>query len=201
MDVILKYLFLIVEPLVSKLGHLGVFIGMTLESSCIPLPSELILPFAGYLVWQGKLNLWMATAAGTFGNLAGSLLAYWVGMQGGKPFIYKYGKYFFVSPKEFRRAEVWFNKYGEPIIFISRLLPIIRTFISLPAGVAGMNLTKFLLYTFLGSLPWSFAFIYLGMKLGEHWQDLSPIFHELDYISLVILFIALVYIVSKKLRR
>lgn len=201
MDHIIKFLFIIVEPLVSGLGHFGVFLGMILESACIPLPSELILPFAGYLVWKGKLTLWIAVMAGTMGNVVGSYIAYWVGQHGGKPFILKYGRYFFVSPKEFDRAEYWFNRYGEPIIFISRLLPIIRTFISLPAGVAGMNLYKFLLYTFLGSLPWSYIFVNLGFKLGEHWQDVSPIFHKLDYISIGILVLGIGYFIYKKRKR
>ncbi|MHB1420435.1 MAG: DedA family protein [Bacillota bacterium] len=200
MNQILGHLFTFVEMLESKLGYFGVFLGMALESACIPLPSELILPFAGYLVWAGKLNLWLATMAATLGNVAGSLAAYLVGFYGGKPFISKYGKFVFITPREFSRAEQWFKKYGEHIIFTSRLLPVVRTFISLPAGVARMKLSRFLLFTFLGSLPWSLLFIYLGAKLGEHWTDLSPIFHRLDYLSLIIVAI-LILIFVKKMRR
>ncbi|MHB1127392.1 MAG: DedA family protein [Bacillota bacterium] len=195
MTEIMGFLFSIVEMLATKLGYYGVFLGMVLESACIPLPSELILPFAGYLVYVGKFNFWIATMAATLGNVVGSLIAYWVGAYGGKPFIAKYGKYILISPREFSMAEQWFRKYGEQIIFTSRLLPIVRTFISLPAGVAGMNLPRFLLFTFLGSLPWSMLFIYLGRKLGEHWTDLSPIFHRLDYAVLAIVgFLALIMI-------
>ncbi len=200
MDLIFDFLFTIVKFLVDKLGHFGVFIAMTIESACIPLPSEIILPFSGYLVWKGEFNLWLATLAGTFGNTAGSLIAYIVGFYGGKPFVLKYGKYFFVSHNDYYRAEKRFNQYGDSIAFFSRLLPIIRTFVSLPCGVAGMNLPKFLVYTTLGSFIWSLLFIYLGFKLGENWEALSPIFHKLDTVSLVVIGILVSAYVYKKVK-
>ncbi|ATW27245.1 DedA family protein [Candidatus Formimonas warabiya] len=197
MESILNYLFAIIEPFIEQYGLLGVFIGMTIESACIPLPSEVVLPFTGYLVWLGKMSLFEAVMASTLGNLAGSLIAYAVGYWGGSPFILKYGKYIHISPNRLRRTEYWFNRYGEYMIFISRLLPGIRTFISLPAGICRMNLLRFIIFTTLGSFPWNFAFVYGGMKLGEHWEDILPIFHKLDYVSLLVIALLILLIIKK----
>jgi membrane protein DedA with SNARE-associated domain len=178
---------------ISKWGYWGVGLGMAIESACIPLPSEIILPFTGFLVWQGKLNLWLATLVSALGCLGGSLAAYLVGYVGGRPFIQKYGRYFFVSAQKFARTEKWFLDHGDATIFFSRLLPVVRTFISLPAGIAGMNLKKFMIYTFLGSLPWSLVFIYLGTKLGQHWNSLQPLFHKLDLLIAIALAVGFLY--------
>ncbi|MBI5413768.1 DedA family protein [Candidatus Peregrinibacteria bacterium] len=142
---------------------------MLIESCGIPFPSEIIMPFAGFLVAIGKMNFIGAVLAGTFGNLAGSLLAYWIGIKGGRPLIEKYGKYVLISLHDLDIADRWFAKRGEAIVFFGRLLPVIRTYISFPAGIAKMNLKKFCIYTFLGALPWSILFTWLGIKMQNNW--------------------------------
>src|SRR5437667_12776530 len=153
---------------------------MGIESACIPLPSEIIMPFSGFLVYTGRFNLWAVSVAGAVGCVVGSLVAYWVGMYGGRPFIEKYGRYVLISQHDLDLADRWFARRGELIVFTSRLLPVIRTFIAFPAGVAKMNLTRFVAYTFLGSLPWCLALAYAGQKLGEHWTDVSGVLRKYD---------------------
>src|SRR3989449_2366262 len=150
---------------ISALGYSGIVLLMAIESACIPLPSEIIMPFAGSLVYKGEFNLWAVGIAGAVGCVLGSLIAYWVGMYGGRPLIEKYGRYVLISKHDLDLADRWFGSYGEVIVFASRLLPVIRTFIAFPAGVARMNLTRFLAYTFLGSLPWCLGLAYVGLKL------------------------------------
>ena len=155
---------------ISLLGYSGIVLLMAIESACIPLPSEVIMPFSGYLVSTGQMNLWAVGIAGAVGCVLGSLVAYWVGMYGGRPLIEKYGRYVLVSHHDLDMADRWFLTHGEIIVFVSRLLPAIRTFIAFPAGVARMNLKRFVLYTFAGSLPWCLALAYVGQKLGEKWN-------------------------------
>jgi len=158
---------------------------MGIESACIPLPSEIIMPFAGYLVYTGRFDLWAVGVAGAVGCVLGSLVAYWVGMYGGRPVIEKYGKYVFISIHDLDLADRWFARRGDLIVFASRLLPVIRTFIAFPAGVARMNLTRFVIYTFLGSLPWCLGLAYVGQKLGEEWdknEALKTWFHRFDFV-------------------
>ena len=188
---------------ISTLGYGGVVLLMAIESACIPLPSEVIMPFSGYLVYTGQFNLWIVTMAGAFGCVLGSLLAYWVGMRGGRPLIEKYGRYILISRHDLDLADRWFARYGEAIVFISRLLPAIRTFIAFPAGVARMNLKKFVIYTFAGSLPWCFGLAYAGQKLGEQW-DKNPLlkswFHRFDFVIGIVIAIAVVWWVWRHLR-
>jgi len=170
---------------ISALGYSGVVLLMAIESACIPLPSEIIMPFSGYLVSTGELNLWGVAVAGAVGCVLGSLVAYWVGMYGGRPFIEKYGRYILLSRHDLDIADRWFAKHGEIIVFVSRLLPAIRTFIAFPAGVARMNLPRFVIYTFAGSLPWCLALAYVGQKLGEQWDKddtLKTWFHRFDFL-------------------
>jgi membrane protein DedA with SNARE-associated domain len=170
---------------ISTLGYGGIVLLMAIESACIPLPSEIIMPFSGYLVSTGQLNLWGVAIAGAVGCVLGSLVAYWVGMYGGRPFIEKYGRYILLSRHDLDIADRWFGKYGEVIVFVSRLLPAIRTFIAFPAGVARMNLTRFVIYTFAGSLPWCLGLAYAGQKLGEQWDKddtLKTWFHRFDFL-------------------
>ena len=171
--------------LIENLGYWGVFIGMTLESACIPLPSEVIMPFAGFVVNEGKLTLWGITLVGTLGNLLGSLIAYYVGLIGGRPFLEKYGKYILITKNRLDLTEKWFKKYGHEAVFFSRMLPIIRTFISLPAGISRMDIKKFIIYTFLGSLPWTFALGYIGVQLGQQWTIIKDYFHIFDIIVVI----------------
>jgi len=155
---------------------------MAIESACIPLPSEIIMPFSGYLVWKGEMSLILVTLAGAVGNVIGSWAAYGMGVYGGRPFIERYGRYVLLSKGELERSELWFAKYGDAAIFFSRLLPVIRTFISLPAGIAKMNLTRFTLYTFVGSIPWCFGLAYIGVTFGEHWDILGPYFQKFSFL-------------------
>jgi membrane protein DedA with SNARE-associated domain len=170
---------------ISALGYWGIVLLMAIESACIPLPSEIIMPFSGYLVSRGEMNLWLVGIAGAFGCVVGSIVAYYIGMYGGRPFIEKYGRYVLVSRHDLDLADRWFAKYGEAIVFISRLLPAVRTFIAFPAGVARMKMTRFIIYTFAGSLPWCLALAYVGQKLGEQWDKddtLKTWFHRFDFV-------------------
>lgn len=170
---------------ISMMGYWGIVLLMAIESACIPLPSEIIMPFSGYLVSKGEMNLWLVGVAGAFGCVLGSMVAYWAGMYGGRPFIEKYGRYVLVSKHDLDMADRWFEKRGEIIVFVSRLLPAIRTFIAFPAGVARMNIKRFIIYTFAGSLPWCLGLAYIGQKLGEKWnQDdtLKTWFHRFDFV-------------------
>ena len=183
--------------IISSLGYWGVFIGMTIESACIPLPSEVIMPFAGFAVSEGKMTLLGITIVGTLGNLLGGLIAYFVGLKGGRPFLEKYGKYVLISHSKLDQADHWFEKYGHEAVLISRMLPAIRTFISLPAGIARMDIKKFAIYTFLGSLPWTFALGYIGVQLGPHWELIKGYFHILDVIVAIGLAGFIAYLVYK----
>jgi len=174
-----------IVAVISTLGYSGIVLLMAIESACIPLPSEIIMPFSGYLVHTGQFNLWLVGLAGAVGCVLGSLVAYYVGMYGGRPLIEKYGRYVLVSHHDLDLADRWFSKYGEVIVFASRLLPVIRTFIAFPAGIARMNLKRFVIYTFLGSLPWCVGLAYVGQLLGEQWdknEALKSWFHRFDFV-------------------
>ncbi|MHB8124802.1 MAG: DedA family protein [Desulfitobacteriaceae bacterium] len=182
-----------VVTVISGLGYAGVFLAMAIESACIPLPSEIILPFTGYMVFLGHFGLWQATLAAILGNLFGGLVAYYVGVWGGRPFLKRYGHYFFINERELAWTDRLFAKHGEMTVFVGRLLPVVRTFISLPAGIARMNPFKMALYTILGASPWCFALIIVGKKLGENWNSLKSLFHRLDLIIGGIIILGLVY--------
>jgi membrane protein DedA with SNARE-associated domain len=174
-----------IVAVIATLGYSGVLLLMAIESACIPLPSEVIMPFSGYLVYTGRFNLWWVAVAGAVGCVVGSLVAYWVGMYGGRPLIEKYGRYVLISQHDLDLADRWFARYGEIIVFASRLLPVVRTFIAFPAGVARMNLPRFVLYTFAGSLPWCLGLAYVGQLLGEQWDKndtLKSWFHRFDFV-------------------
>jgi membrane protein DedA with SNARE-associated domain len=189
-----------VISVIEQLGYAGVFVAMGLESMCIPLPSEVIMPFAGFVVWMGELTLIGVTLAGTAGCLAGSLVAYFVGAYGGLPLLERYGKYVLIRKRELDRAHGWFERYGEVTVFVSRVLPIVRTFISLPAGVARMDVKKFSLYTVLGSLPWCFGLAYVGVLLGPHWADLEALFRYLDFVVIAGIVILVAYLIYHRKR-
>jgi len=182
---IIEFLSGLIVATISLMGYSGIVLLMAIESACIPLPSEIIMPFSGYLVSTGQMNLWLVGLAGAVGCVLGSLVAYWVGSKGGRPLIEKYGRYVLVSPHDLDLADRWFANYGEIIVFVSRLLPAIRTFIAFPAGVARMNLKRFVIYTFAGSLPWCLGLAYVGQKLGEKWNKddtLKTWFHRFDFL-------------------
>jgi len=176
---------------------------MTAESALIPIPSEVTMPFAGFLVSLGKLNFFLAVLVGAVGNLAGSLIAYGLGYFGQetvvKQVIKKYGKWILVSENEFEKAEIWFQRHGGKIAFFSRLAPVVRTYISLPAGISKMNVWRFSIFTFLGSLIWSSILAYLGVLLGQNWQSLEIYFRRFDILIAVLgVILALAFIYRKK---
>ncbi len=194
----METIFQYVIHLIGIWGYPAVFIGMALESANVPIPSELIFGFAGYLVFLGRMDFNTAVIAGVAGGLAGSIVSYLIGYYGGPPFITRYGKYIFVSEAKVAMAQKWFDRYGLLAVFLARLLPVIRTFISLPAGFARVDFTKFILYTLLGSIPWTIALIYAGKLLGENWQALNVIGHKASIVVAIGLVVIVVYYVRKK---
>lgn len=193
---IIEILSVFIVGTISRLGYAGIVILMAIESACIPLPSEIIMPFSGYLVYTGRFNLWLVGVAGAFGCVVGSLAAYWVGMRGGRPLIEKYGRYVLISRHDLDLADRWFDRFGEIIVFASRLLPVIRTFIAFPAGVARMNLKKFVIYTFAGSLPWCIGLAFVGQRLGKEWDTnptLKTLFHRFDFVIGIVIVLAAVW--------
>jgi membrane protein DedA with SNARE-associated domain len=154
-------------------GLIGILIAMIIESVCIPIPSELIMTYAGFEAAKGNLNFAAAVVVGVLGNLIGSLLAYLIGIKGGRPFLRKYGRYVLFSERHFAAAERFFGRYGAATVLIARLLPAIRTFISLPAGFARMPLGRFTLFTLIGCIPWVWILTYAGFQLGAHWETVT----------------------------
>lgn len=190
---------------IESMGYYGIGGGMMLESACIPLPSELVLPIGGFLVAKGSITMIGANIAVNLGSMIGSYLAYYVGCYGGRKFILNYGKYFFVSASHFHHAEKVFLKYGSAAVFFGRLLPVIRTFISLPAGIARMNPFKFGIYSLIGMIPWNAFLIYLGFKFNENYATvIRPIFKQFEHVVIAIIiliivgFAAKIYFSSKK---
>jgi len=188
---ILAALFLFIKSLIATSGYGGIVILMAIESACIPLPSELIMPFAGYLVHEGTMKLlWVATA-GAIGCNVGSLIAYEIGCYGGRPLVERYGRWILMGRRELDWADRFFARWGYLAVFIARLLPIVRTFVALPAGVARMPRLRFHVYTFLGSWPWCFGLAWLGMKLGENWRVIGKYLHKFDAVILVVLVVGI----------
>lgn len=185
---------------IASLGYWGIAIGMAIESCNIPLPSEVILPFGGYLVSQGKLNYFLAALAGNIGGTVGSIVSYYLGAKGGRPFLERYGRYFLISHRELAVADRYFARWGEATVFFTRLLPVVRTFISFPAGVSRMNFKRFVVYTFLGSLPWSFLLTHLGVRLGQHREVISHWFHRFDWAVIFFIIIGLISFLWWRLR-
>lgn len=195
----METIFQYVIHLIDIWGYPAIFIGMALESANIPIPSELIFGFAGYLVFLGRMDFQVAVVAGVAGGLAGSIVSYLIGYYGGPPFVIRYGKYIFLSEKKVAMAQKWFDRYGLIMVLVARLLPVIRTFISLPAGFARVHFVKFIVYTVLGSIPWTIAIIYAGMMLGANWESIRTVGHEASLLvagGLVVL--VLYYIVKKR---
>jgi membrane protein DedA with SNARE-associated domain len=194
----LEKLFFLIKDIVSHFGYWGVSIGMLIESMCIPLPSEAVLPMAGYMVADGTLNFFWVNITVAIGSLTGSLIAYFVGYYGGRPFILKYGKSFFISEEKFDKADHIFNKYGGAAVFFGRLLPIIRTFISLPAGIARMDLKKFILFSLTGMLPWNAILIYLGYKFGDNYKTVvRPVFKKFEDVVIALIILAILFLVYR----
>lgn len=188
---------------IQNWGYVAVAILMALENACIPIPSELILGFAGFLIYMNEMTFVSATIAGMIGGMVGSIITYYIGSIGGREFVEKYGKYLFMKKSHVDYAQNWFDKYGIKAVFFSRLLPVIRTFISLPAGFARVNFSKFVIYTFWGSLPWTILILYLGYALGNNWEELLAIGHEASLVVVIaiIIIIAIWYYRYKKKKK
>jgi membrane protein DedA with SNARE-associated domain len=203
---ILSWLTVVVISVISHSGYIGVMLLMAIESACIPLPSEIIMPFAGALTvpeiaaryGTTSFSLFWVATAGALGCNLGSIIAYEIGCYGGRPLVEKYGRYIWLSRHDLEMADRFFARFGSAAVFIGRLLPVIRTFIALPAGLARMPRLRFHLYTFAGSWPWCFALAWIGMKLGEQWnkdERLRHVLHRLDLVIGLLLLIALIYFV------
>ena len=197
---ILEMLATMIIYVISRMGLPGIVLLMAIESACIPLPSEVIMPFSGYLVFLGKYSLWSVGLAGAIGCVAGSVPAYYLGMYGGRPLIEKYGKYILLSHRDLDLADRWFVRHGEATVFFARLLPVIRTFIAFPAGVARMEMKRFIAYTFAGSFPWCLGLAYVGMVMGEKWPTLRIYFHKFDLLIGAVLIAGIVWYVRRHLR-
>jgi membrane protein DedA with SNARE-associated domain len=189
----------------GKLGYFGIFALMALESACIPIPSEAILPFGGYLASEAyvgnKLNLVMVIIMGTLGGTFGSIFIYYIGAKGGRPLVEKYAQKLRLSQSHLEMSDNYFNKYGEKIAFFSRLLPIIRTFISLPAGISKMNFNKFVFYTFIGSLLWSILLGYAGYAMGQNWTIIRSWLHIADYLVVAAVILLIAYVLIKRRKK
>ena len=179
-----------IVAVISALGLGGIVLMMAIESACIPLPSEVIMPFAGYLVSLGHFSLIAAATAGALGCNIGSAVAYAAGQHGGRRFIERWGGYVLITRRELDWADRFFARYGSAAVFVGRLLPVVRTFIALPAGIARMPQLKFHTYTFLGSWPWCFVLAYVGKRLGQAWDSdptLRSLFHRFDAVIVVLI--------------
>jgi membrane protein DedA with SNARE-associated domain len=184
---------------ISAGGYLGVALLMGIESACVPLPSEIIMPFAGYLVHTGQLKLFWVATAGAIGCNLGSIPAYWLGAWGGRPAVERFGKYVLLSRHDLDRVEHFFHKFGGIAVLVGRLLPVVRTFIALPAGIARMPQLRFHAYTFIGSWPWCYALAWVGMKLGDKWETdprFKEIFHRFHLGVEVVLLTGIIWFVT-----
>jgi membrane protein DedA with SNARE-associated domain len=182
---------------ISAVGYWGVAWMMAVESACIPLPSEIIMPFSGFLVASGQLNIHLVALSGAFGNLLGSIAAYAAGYYGGRPFILRYGR-FIIKPHDLEMADHFFHRWGQWAILFARNIPIVRTYISLPAGISRMRFTPFCILTFVGSIPWCYLLTYAGVKLGENWASIRRYTHIADYIiAAVLLFLLLRWLLPR----
>ncbi len=184
-DNLLIWLSSTMEHIITVLGPWGVSLLMAIESCNIPLPSEAVLPFAGILVNKGVMNFHVAAIFGAIGCVLGSIPSYYLGYFGGRPFVEKYGKYFLVSHKDLEEADAWVDKYGDWAFFLCRMLPVVRTFISLPAGILRARKRTFFTLTFLGSLIWCYLLVYVGVKMGENMETLKHIWHKFDAVIII----------------
>src|SRR5574344_815413 len=173
------------EHIITSLGPWGISLLMAIESCNIPLPSEAVLPFAGVLVSKGIMNIHIAAIFGAIGCVIGSIPSYYLGYFGGRPFVEKYGKYFLVSNKDLQEADEWVDKYGDWAFFFCRMLPVVRTFISLPAGILRARKRIFFTLTFLGSLIWSYVLVFVGIKMGQNMEALKSVWHKFDALIII----------------
>ena len=199
-DRILSGISAFIVATISTLGYGGIVLMMAIESACIPLPSEVIMPFSGYLVATGRLRLSLVATAGAIGCLLGSYVAYFVGASGGRWFLERYGRWVLIAPHELEIADRFFDRWGAPAVFFSRLLPVVRTFIAFPAGVARMRLLPFSIYTLVGSYIWCLVLAYAGMALGNHWKQLGPYFHRFDSAIAILLAVGVGFLLYNRIK-
>lgn len=197
---LIAHLSSFVTHVISTSGYFGVAGLMAIESAAIPLPSEIIMPFAGYLAGIGTFSLLGVTLAAAIGSAIGSSILYGIGYYGGRPLIERYGRYIMIRHQDLNSAEVFFKKYGRASNFIGRLIPVIRTFISFPAGVAKVNFKEFVFFSFLGSFIWSLFLGYIGLKLGQNWEKLHAYAHGVDYIIGGLLVLAVIWYIYRHMR-
>jgi len=200
---ILTVLAAFIVSVISATGYIGIALMMAIESACIPLPSEVIMPFSGYLVSTGRFDLFLVATAGAIGCNIGSIAAYELGKRGGRPAIERWGRFVLIGPGELDAADRFFARFGSAAVLIGRLLPVIRSFIAFPAGIARMPLGRFHLYTFIGSWPWCFALAWVGMKLGDRWNSdprIKTAFHSADVMIAGVLALAVLAYVLHRLR-
>jgi membrane protein DedA with SNARE-associated domain len=196
-----EHLFTIITGIISKTGYLGICFFMILESMVFPIPSEAVMPFAGFLVGQGRFNFFGVALASSLGSLIGSWLSYAIGFYGGRPFLEKFGKLFLLDHHHLELTEKFFEKYGQQAVLISRFVPVVRHLISVPAGMARMNLAKFSLDTFLGATTWNMFLAYLGFVLQDRWDTIKKYTHYLDYLIVVGIIGVVIYWYSKRLKK
>ncbi|OGN13798.1 MAG: hypothetical protein A3J47_01495 [Candidatus Yanofskybacteria bacterium RIFCSPHIGHO2_02_FULL_43_22] len=182
---------------IKETGYSGIFILSALESAAIPIPSEVVVPFSGFLAISERFSFWGVVWVATLANLTGSAILFLIGKNGGRRVVEKYGKYLLIHKKDLERADIWFEKHGIRAVFFSRMLPVVRTFISLPAGIAGMNIWKFSIFTFLGALPWNFVLAFIGYKAGENWNLLHNYFRKANIFIVALILIVVVWYVIK----
>ncbi|HUN82864.1 MAG TPA: DedA family protein [Terracidiphilus sp.] len=201
---IIALLVQFVTHVIQSGGYAGIVALMGIESACIPLPSEIIMPFAGYLVYLGHFNLFWAATAGAIGCNVGSALAYWIGAAGGRPLVVRYGRWVLMNHHDLDRMTWFFQKYGSITVLLARLLPVVRTFIAFPAGIAKMPQLRFHIYTFIGSWPWCFALAYAGMRLGQAWHTdprFYAAFHRFHLAVEIALLAGIVWFVWSHIKR
>jgi membrane protein DedA with SNARE-associated domain len=198
---LLKPIVEFIMSIISTMSYPGIFFLMILESALIPIPSEVIMPFSGFLASTGKLNYIGVVLAGSFGNLVGSILTYYLGINVGRKVILKYGKYIFFKKKHLELTENLFNKYGDRVSFVGRLLPGIRTYVSLPAGIGKTKFTKFVIYTFTGSIIWNSMLTYVGMKLGSNWKNIDKYSIYLDILAVIAIAVFLIWFLYNSRRK
>ncbi len=204
MEGLLEWAAVFIIQLIESSGYIGIFVLMALEGSFIPLPSEIVMPFSGYLVSQGVFSIWLVALAGASGNIVGTLVSYGLARYLGLPFLRKYGKYFLMSGDDIEKASLMFNKHGASIIFFTRLMPGIRGFIAIPAGVARMNLIQFIVYVFIGSYLWSLFLAYIGYVAGENWESVSGYISKFGTLFVIlgaVIFVWWLYNQLKKVRK
>src|SRR5512137_2227994 len=186
---------------ISQLGYAGIFFLMMLESMIVPVPSEFVMPFAGFLVAQGSFNIFLVILISTLGSITGSLIFYYISKTGGLTLVQRYGKYVLIDTEDVKKTEAWFNKRGDLTIFLARLVPVIRHLISLIAGIGKMNVKKFALYTVLGAALWNGILTYLGYYLGQHWEEVSQYLENLDIIIVILIIAGCLYFIYRHLKR